>query len=267
MASAPSFLTKSRSTAGPGAPKKGTVDRRPAARLTPMSEFSSPQVPHSGWAAENFMLGAGMVIIQPSTEKIVLVRDGDHWFLPRGRKDIGESLETTALREAYEESGYRVEFLPLYIPTRAPPPPSNRAARWEMNTEPVYTTVTHWSAGQGNRQLPGEYITFWYVGQIPHDAIYTSGTGMHDEQGYTSHLCTYDEAMTLLGKTQQDVVYYVWALYLDTLRIQMQEEELIKTERSNNAPQSHDASAPATLEETSQARSDLRTDFPHHHTE
>lgn len=51
------------------------------------------------------MLGAGMVIIQPSSEKFVIVRDSTngHWFLPKGRKDLGESLESTALREAYEE--------------------------------------------------------------------------------------------------------------------------------------------------------------------
>ena len=58
------------------------------------------------------MLGAGMVIIQPSTKKVVVLSekaeasDGrvfHYWFLPKGRKDVGESLEQTALREAYEE--------------------------------------------------------------------------------------------------------------------------------------------------------------------
>jgi 8-oxo-dGTP pyrophosphatase MutT (NUDIX family) len=53
--------------------------------------------------SENFMLGAGAVIIQPSSGKVVIVQDGDHWFLPKGRKDLGESIEEAALREAYEE--------------------------------------------------------------------------------------------------------------------------------------------------------------------
>ncbi len=71
----------------------------------PLSPYSTPSVPNSGWAAFNFLLGAGMVIIQPSTSKIVIVHDPDlnACFLPRGRKDVGESLEQTALREAYEE--------------------------------------------------------------------------------------------------------------------------------------------------------------------
>lgn len=51
------------------------------------------------------MLGSGMVIIQPSSARIVVVfdRESKTWFLPKGRKDIGESLEQAALRETYEE--------------------------------------------------------------------------------------------------------------------------------------------------------------------
>ncbi len=46
-----------------------------------------------------------MVIIQPSSGKVVVVNNTARgtWFLPRGRKDIGETLEQCALREAYEE--------------------------------------------------------------------------------------------------------------------------------------------------------------------
>lgn len=55
--------------------------------------------------SENLMLGSGSVIIQPSSGKVVIVQDGDRWFLPKGRKDLGESLEEAALREAYEEVG------------------------------------------------------------------------------------------------------------------------------------------------------------------
>ncbi len=74
--------------------------------------MSSPAIPDSLFFAEDFMLGSGMVIIQPSTGKIVLLHEEEkdtqgrshhRWFLPKGRKDIGETLEQTALREAYEE--------------------------------------------------------------------------------------------------------------------------------------------------------------------
>jgi 8-oxo-dGTP pyrophosphatase MutT (NUDIX family) len=51
------------------------------------------------------MFGAAMVIIQDATHKIVVVHDTRKggWFFPRGRKDVGESLEEAALREGYEE--------------------------------------------------------------------------------------------------------------------------------------------------------------------
>lgn len=69
------------------------------------SENSSPAVRDSIWYAQDMMLGAGMAIIQPSTGKVVLVYEKrkKYWFLPKGRKDQGESLEEAALREAYEE--------------------------------------------------------------------------------------------------------------------------------------------------------------------
>jgi 8-oxo-dGTP pyrophosphatase MutT (NUDIX family) len=70
----------------------------------PLSERSTAAVPTSIFHATDFVLGAGMVIIQPSTAKVVLLTDQrERWFLPKGRKDKGESLEQTALREAYEE--------------------------------------------------------------------------------------------------------------------------------------------------------------------
>ncbi len=73
-----------------------------------LSSASSPTtIPtDSAWHANDFMLGSGMVILQPSTEGVVLVYEKveKYWFLPKGRKDIGESLEEASLREAYEEA-------------------------------------------------------------------------------------------------------------------------------------------------------------------
>jgi 8-oxo-dGTP pyrophosphatase MutT (NUDIX family) len=62
-------------------------------------------IPDSCFWTQDFMLGASMVVIQPSSGKVVVVNNTARhsWFLPRGRKDIGESLEQCALREAYEE--------------------------------------------------------------------------------------------------------------------------------------------------------------------
>lgn len=72
---------------------------------TALSHMSSPTVPSSLFYAHDLQLGAGVVIIQPSTNSVILLysRKKERWFLPKGRKDVGESLEQTAVREGYEE--------------------------------------------------------------------------------------------------------------------------------------------------------------------
>ena len=151
------------------------------------SLYSTPGPFHNRmFFSENFMLGAGAVVIQPSSGKVVVVQDGDHWFLPKGRKDLGESIEQAALREAYEEvrislhlispdrfdqhdhqSGYRCEFLPLYHWTNAPV--ESRLAYGRKHTEPLHVTITSY-LGRRNRP-PGEYLTFWYACQIGPEAV------------------------------------------------------------------------------------------------
>lgn len=49
----------------------------------------------------------------------------NEWLLPKGRKDRGESLEQTALRETFEETGFPPILLPVGMHTRAPDPAAN----------------------------------------------------------------------------------------------------------------------------------------------
>ena len=75
----------------------------------------------------------------------------------------------------YFQSGYQVEFLPLYLPSRAPAPPNNPNARRDPQvSEPVFITTEEFGPyrRRGNNVDPGgQYITFCYVGQIPADAV------------------------------------------------------------------------------------------------
>ncbi|KAJ7607353.1 NUDIX hydrolase domain-like protein [Roridomyces roridus] len=189
-----------------------------------MSQWSSAQVPDSGWADENFQLGAGMVVLQQTTLKVAIIweKKRRYWFLPKGRKDVGESLEQTALREAYEESGYRVSPLPIYTRTRAPGPPDNLDAQWSPNCEPIYICTTAFAQRRRHNFVspPGEYLTFWYLGQIPEDAVHEEGTGMPDEVNYETHLVSPEEAMHRLFKDEARVVQYAWALYRHSLKIE-----------------------------------------------
>lgn len=164
-----------------------------------LSDDSDPGFPDGVYYASEFMVGAGMVILQPSTGKVVIVHDERTklWFLPKGRKDIGETVEDAAKREAFEEvrvvlysdhlcsdlcyiqSGYRAEFMPLYIPTNAPPPPTANSRYLELNTEPIYMSTHRWYRRrmyQSAKSFGGEYLTFWFVGMIPENAVRRADT-------------------------------------------------------------------------------------------
>ena len=176
--------SQSQSQQNPAHPRSSN---RQWAGVTQYSSYSTQGPFHTRmFVSENFMLGAGAVIIQPSSGKVVIVQEGNYWFLPKGRKDLGESIEQAALREAYEEvrvpiyfqypptaltcdrqSGYQCEFLPLYHWTNAPV--QSRHVCRQKHTEPLHITITSYS-GRRSRP-PGEYLTFWYVCQIGPDAV------------------------------------------------------------------------------------------------
>ncbi|KAJ6492918.1 NUDIX hydrolase domain-like protein [Mycena vitilis] len=195
----------------------------------PMSDWSDPEVPDSSWAGGNFLLGAGMVVFQPATNKVVVVFETQKkfWFLPKGRKDVGESLEQAALREAYEESGYRVEFLPLCTESRAPRPPGTTATASLFNCEPIFIGMQAYAGHKrGNRTSPpGEYLSFWYAGQIPADAVREEGTGMPDEVNYEAHLLSVEDALKCLDSNEARIVHYAWKLYIITLREERRQQD------------------------------------------
>ncbi|KAJ7146200.1 NUDIX hydrolase domain-like protein [Mycena epipterygia] len=212
-----------------------------------MSVWSSPQVPDSSWADQNFLLGAGMVLIQQTTRKVVVVyeRQKKYWFLPKGRKDIGESLEQAALREAYEESGYRVEFLPLYTNSCAPIPPANRHLGYVPNCEPIFINTTSYRARQRGNWVapPGEYLTFWYVGQIPEDAVREEGTGMPDEVNYETHLVDVHDAVKMLFRDEARVVNYAWTLFEQTCKQKeaLEAQRLAQSDSFGSGSTSHES--------------------------
>jgi len=185
---------------------------------------STHSIPNSILHAPDFLLGVGVVIIQPSTSKLVLVENKGRWFLPKGRKDKGETLEQAALREGYEESGYRFDFLPLYSGSVAPDPLSD-CSHPRKDTEPIFITTYEIAPASGShgRVHSGEYITFYYVGQILNDAVREEKTGMPNELSYVSHLLTIEEALQKLTQVGNDVQRHIvdiaWKTWKKTLVI------------------------------------------------
>ncbi|KAF7297336.1 Nudix hydrolase domain-containing protein [Mycena indigotica] len=217
-----------------GGARHSTTHHSAGNAAPPMSEWSTAAVPNSAFASMNLLLGAGMVIFQEETNKIVLCHEKEkkYWFLPRGRKDVGESLEQAALREAYEESGFRVKSLPLYTGTHAPSPPSDPESRNRPNCEPLMITTHAYARRKSfhNNTLspPGEYLSFWYAGWIPIDAVREEGTGMPDEVNYESYLLTVEQVLEKLGPGsdhEANVVRYAWAVYQHTMQIYAEQEQ------------------------------------------
>jgi len=206
---------------------KWTIPKPVAPKIKPkiLSNQSTAAVQDSLWFSQDLQLAASVVIIQPSTGLFVLLSEKqtwkfggkeieeERWFLPRGRKDMGETIEETAVREGYEESGYRCTLMPLDVPTNATRPldKDKKPLRSRYpNCEPIYIQVIHnppparlnlhtekWhDPDEGGT----EYICFYYIAEIPEDAVQEKDTKMWDEQGYVSHLLPFEEAKKKLER-------------------------------------------------------------------
>ena len=95
---------------------------------------------------------------------VVLHRKTGEYLLPKGRKDVNETLEQTAIRETFEETGFPVKLLPVAIPTLATMPTQQRATKISSSvgralvTEPIAVT---------QRMTNGILkIIFWYAAQV-----------------------------------------------------------------------------------------------------
>ncbi|KAF4588740.1 hypothetical protein EYR40_010294 [Pleurotus pulmonarius] len=157
---------------------------RSSSPIYELSEDSSPTVRESLWCSGDFMLGAGMVIFQRTTWKIVICYDTQkHFhFLPRGRKDLGETIDRTALREGWEEVSWIHRFLETAPTSKthsrrdtAGPAATEEAQKrsvprstWAV--DPATTKLKQYVKRKRLVDPGGEYLTHWYAGIIEEDA-------------------------------------------------------------------------------------------------
>ncbi len=73
-----------------------------------------------GFAKEEGMKSAGVVLIRKDGSTLMILRDSkkdisfpNHWCMPGGKVEIGETPQTAAHRELTEETGYRAQSLNL----------------------------------------------------------------------------------------------------------------------------------------------------------
>lgn len=74
--------------------------------------------------SDGFSLSSGTVAIDCDRGLVLLLyhRSKREYLLPKGRKNVGETLQAAAERESWEESGYSCRLLRHSLPTRAPQP-------------------------------------------------------------------------------------------------------------------------------------------------
>lgn len=76
------------------------------------------------------------------------------------------------------QTGYRIQFLPLYTGSLAPDPRlPTKDSLPVKDTEPIAVTTFNWPEGHPHlgRFGGGEYFGTWFVGQIAEDAVSCSG--------------------------------------------------------------------------------------------
>lgn len=119
--------------------------------------------------------GAGVAIFHLATARVVVcyhTRD-EYYFLPKGRRNVGESSIEAAEREGFEESGYRNRVLGVvtghrqtFAETEDGAADNGTASSKErrVSREDVFVTEPVWM-----QLLPlskrSQYILFWYIAE------------------------------------------------------------------------------------------------------
>ncbi|KAH8919577.1 hypothetical protein BT69DRAFT_1246298 [Atractiella rhizophila] len=124
--------------------------------------------------SDSFVISCGCIMFRfpakptSSPIEVCLLHDAsrDQWLLPKGRKNEGEALLDAALRESYEESGYRVSPLPSTFLTRSTPVNEDPNATFESKPRLSEGCIEPFSV-QIRRYQEGETkLVFWFLGQV-----------------------------------------------------------------------------------------------------
>ncbi|KIM37746.1 hypothetical protein M413DRAFT_448263 [Hebeloma cylindrosporum] len=145
--------------------------------------MAAPRYPTSQYLAGNFVTSAGSVLFRikrPTLQLEICVLHQltrDEWLLPKGRKDRGESIEAAALRETYEETGYRCTLWPQRMATRAPAPGINNIHHAEVAeglVEPMAVTIRELREGRIK-------MIFWFITVAENGVEKVEGSQMEGE--------------------------------------------------------------------------------------
>ncbi|KAG8706573.1 hypothetical protein FRC09_002345 [Ceratobasidium sp. 395] len=165
--------------------------------------------------SEEFVICAGCVLLRrtPTLQVGILYHPKEsRYILPKGRKDRGESIQETALRETYEETGHQCRYLPLNMKTRSQlsdvyvkDQPTDAVGA----VEPIAVFLRH--AGERDVKL-----IFWYVAEVDESCPHEHGTQTGGED-YETRFVDADKVLDALTYTvDREVVARALELYRET---------------------------------------------------
>lgn len=165
----------------------------------------------------SFTVSCGTVTFDFKTSNILLIFNQklQIYQLPKGRKDIGEDFVSAAIRETYEETGYRVELLPLLVGTRATVPPHTiqgpapakkvEVATDTLNTEPL--AMCTYPDPQTESLTPVHKMVFYYAARLEASEISPDSGTQKSHERMVNAWVSPSEALALLRfKAERNVV-------------------------------------------------------------
>jgi len=175
--------------------------------------MASSHYPTTQYLAGNFVLSAGSILfrrVQPasgtgaSTLEICILHHmtTDEWLLPKGRKDRGEALEQTAIRETYEETGYPCRLWSQRMPTHAPAPGVSNVHCTQIVddvTEPLAVTIRELRHGRTK-------LIFWYIALAEEGVEKVAGSQMENENFESHFVNTQTALQRLTFQSDRDIV-------------------------------------------------------------
>ena len=145
--------------------------------------------------ADNFVLSSGTVSIDLSSGRVLLLhhRPTGEILLPKGRKNVGETLEEAAVRETFEESGHPCRLLQHNLGTNAPNP-----RRLGYHEEPI---AIQQRMSDGIRKF-----IFWYIARVDSSVIPAANTQEDGEDFEVRWAPKRDAASMMSFADDRDVV-------------------------------------------------------------
>lgn len=170
--------------------------------------MATPRYPTQQYLAGDFVISAGCVLFRhnPSSKvlEICILHHlrRDEWLLPKGRKDRGETIEEAALRETYEETGFKCRLWPQRMPTRAPAVDMDDVHTTQIVdnlVEPIGITIR--DLGKGDIK-----IIFWFIAKAEDGASKVHGTQMATENFESTFVDAHEAVERLTFESDRDIV-------------------------------------------------------------